>query len=423
MKNKDNLLKIIKKYSADCLPYQDNTLITKGRGCYYWDSDGKKYLDFTSGIFTNSFGHAYFPLVIEGLKQSLKMNNMHGRKTKTEAFFFQELASFMPKDDYRFIPYCDGGYTVDRAINTLLNHFKYQKITIAAFKGGFHGKTLATKLLLSDSKKATFFNNVQLEYPYCYRCPFHQQEGKCKFECVQKVCQALKEKELHVLIFEAVQGSKVVIPPKKFWEKVSNFCHKNNILLFADEILTGGGRTGHFLASFGLYGIIPDIITITKGLGNGQPLSVICERDFLTQNEKSQRMWEHSSTFAKTPYALGISTKILSLLKKKKIFEHVQQMSKILSDGLENLKSLQEVGDVRCVGLMAAVEFVKDKNTKEENIDFGQKVFLKARSFGLELIPAAHIIRIAPPLNIKQKDLIKGIALLKQAITEVEKDK
>ena len=138
--------------------------------------------------------------------------------------------------------------------------------------------------------------------------------------CIRNTCEKLKEKGAKAIIFEVIQGAGIIIPPQGFWQAIADYCQKNNIVTFADEVLTAGGRTGHFLASYGLYSIKPDVITITKGLANGRPLSVICEKQYLTDNQYAKRIGERSSTFASYPVNMAVAAKNLESIRRYDIF-------------------------------------------------------------------------------------------------------
>lgn len=394
--------------------------ITKARGSILRDLNGKKYYDLSSGIFTNSFGHCYWPLVWAAVKQKLLMDNVHGRRTPAELLFYRQLAEYMPENDYRFIPYNDGGYAIDRGLTDIVNHFDGKRIGIGVFRGAFHGKTMATKLIFNETVKPALFNNIQIDFPYCYRCP---KSSSCRnIDCLPDILSQLAQGGVSVLLFEPILGAAgVIIPPEQFWEKIAIFCKSRGILLFADEVLTGGGRTGHFLASSGKYGMTPDIIALTKGLANGHPLSVLCERQYITENEYAARVWERSSTFAAHPMGLAIAAASLGQLKKHNIFTHVRILEDEFGGALTRIKeSCCYVGDVRFIGLMGAIEFVEDRNSKVPFPAFASKVFERCRQNGLEVIPGGHIIRLAPPLNIDEKTLAAAMSLLRRSIQDVK---
>ncbi len=414
----NNILEKIKSYTPEgyC---NDDIVVTSAKGSYYIDINNKKYLDFTSGIFTNTFGHCYPPLINAEIKQIKKCDNIHGRRSIVEGEFYSKLSNFMPLSDYKFIPYNDGGYAIDRGLTDIINYYDKKRIPIGAFRGGFHGKTMATKLTINETAKATFFDNFQIEYPNCYRCPYKKQYPQCKMCCIKETCNKLQEKKAKAIIFEPIQGAGVIIPPQGFWQKIFEYCQKNKIIMFADEVLTGGGRIGSFLASYGHYGITPDIISLTKGLANGRPLSVLCEREYITDNPYAKRPMERSSTFASHPTNLAVASKCLELIEKENILTHVQNMGNILTEELQIIsRKYNDICTSRSIGLMGAIEFVKTQTTKEPDYHLCNMVFNQARKLGLEVILSGNILRIAPPLNISKKDLIKGIKILDKSIKE-----
>lgn len=413
------LIKKFFQYVPEGYCATDDIIVDRGEGSYFYDIEGKKYLDFTSGIFTNTFGHAFPPLIKAEIAQCRKCDNIHGRRSLAELDFYTQLAPYMPSTDYAFIPYNDGGYTVDRGLSDIINYFNKERIAIAAFRGGFHGKTMGTKLTINETAKAALFENFQVDFPNCYRCPWQKKHPQCGLFCVKEICAALKQKKTKAILFEVIQGSGVIIPPQGFWQQIETFCQKANIIMFADEVLTGGGRTGSFLASFGLYGIKPDIISLTKGLANGRPLSVLCEQRKITNNPYAKRKSERSSTFAAHPTNMAVAAESLRCLKQYQILENVQKLGKIFHESLLSLKEqFTPIGDVRSVGLMGAIEFVKTRQDKQPDTTLCNAVFHKARQKGLETILSGHILRLAPPLNITKEELLQGLDILKETLSE-----
>lgn len=420
-RNRD-IINQLKNYIPEGCIQEGDHIPVKGKGCWYQDANGKKYLDFSSGIFTNSFGHGCDGINMAGYRQAELLSNIHGRHSQAELLFFKRLFLHLPADDYKAIPYNDGGYTIDRGITDIINYFNKQRIGIGAFRGGFHGKTQAVKLLINETEKAAFYDNFQIDFPYCYRCPFNKKKDCCNMECAEEACSILKERQAGAIVFEPVQGSGIVIPPKGYWEKMQDFCRSRNILMFADEVLTGGGRVGSYLAST-YFKIVPDMIALTKGLANGKPLSVLLEREYITKNRFAARPLERSSTFAAHPESLAVAAELLNLLDRDNVIENVQVCGKILEQGLIGIaERFGTIGETRCIGLMAAVEFVKDKESRLPFTQMGKLVFQKCRKNGLETIESGHILRLAPPLIISKADLISGLEILEKSIAEAECD-
>ncbi len=383
------------------------------RGCgeRYWDVRGNAYLDWSSGIFTNTFGHDGFSM------PAVSLSNIHGRHALVELEFLKMLFVHLPAADYKAVVYGDGGgYTMDRGLTVLHQYFGKRRVRIAAFAGGFHGKTQATKLLINRTEHAAFFHNCQIPFPNCYRCPWGETQGNCAGRCIAETCNFLEEEHIDVLVFEPVQGSGIIPPPAGYWRELGQFCRERGILLFADEVLTGGGRTGQYLASTA-FGIVPDLLVLTKGLANGLPLSVLLMRDFLVQNPYSTRYLEYSSTFLAVPFLLEAGCQVLEAMEDQDILYRVQRLGPVLGEGLLRLKErFPCIGDVRWVGLMAAVEFVRDRETKEPDPAMGTAVFSQCEAQGLELIPGGHILRMAPALNTTRENLARGLWLLEAGI-------
>ncbi len=406
---------------AGCIRAKDPVPVS-GSGSFYIDAQGKEYLDFSSGIFTNSFGHGCERLNRAGYEQAGRLANIHGRHCVAELTFYRRLSAYLPAKDYKAIPYNDGGYTIDRGLSDVINHYGKQRIGIAAYRNGFHGKTQAVKLLINETRKAALYDNFQIDFPDCYRCPWKKERASCDMECEKEACRKLREKEARALIFEPVQGAGIYVPPPGYWKAMEKFCKEQGILLFADEVLTGGGRTGEYLACTH-FGIVPDLIALTKGLANGKPLSVLLEREYLTKNKYASRPMERASTFAAHPEALAVAGELLLMLKEGDVLSHVKRCGKLLAEGLAELpERFLQVGDARSFGCMAAVEFVRDKTSKEPDPAFSMRVFDRCRENGLETIGGGHILRLAPPLNITKADLLRGLAILAKSIAEIQRE-
>lgn len=415
-----SIMEQLKKYVPQGYLQEQEHVPIRGKGCWYQDANGKKYLDFSSGIFTNTFGHGCERLVRASADQAALLANIHGRHSEAELRFYERLFAYLPVDDYKAIPYNDGGYTIDRGLTDIINYYGKQRIRIGAYRGGFHGKTQAGKLLINETKKAALYDNFQIDFPNCYRCPWNKEKKSCGMICVKEACKMLEEKEARALVFEPVQGSGIVIPPDGYWRKIQDFCKERGILMFADEVLTGGGRTGSYLAST-YFGIVPDMIALTKGLANGKPLSVLLEREFITQNPFAVRPLERSSTFAAHPEALAAAAELLDMLRQDRVLQNVQNCGEILKKKLAELvPGFETIGDARSVGLMAAIEFVTDKESKRPFPQMGKLVAHACRENGLEIIENGHIIRLAPPLMINREELLTGIGKLIKSIESAE---
>lgn len=198
------ILEELKKYLPEGCVTDGEPVPAKGRGCRYLDADEKGYLDFTSGIFTNSLGHGCKPINHAAYMQACRLANIHGRHSEAELSFYQRLFPYLPTSDYKAIPYNDGGYAIDRGLTDIVNFYEKERVGIGAFQNDFHGKTQATKLLINQTEAATFYQNFQIPFPNCYRCPWGHEKGYCEMECAFAACRILEEQKAGALIFEPV---------------------------------------------------------------------------------------------------------------------------------------------------------------------------------------------------------------------------
>ena len=185
-------------------------VVVSGKGSFYQDADGKNFLDFTSGIFTNTFGHGD-----EEIKQTLakvfgSLGNIHGRQWIGAPDFYRRLFRFLPSKDYRVVAYGDGGgYTVDRCLTELFYHFGKKTFNLMTLAGGFHGKTIGNKFAVNPNESCSFFHTHISAPPYCYRCPFGKERTTCRLECATKLEEQLLQTQAQVFMFEPVLGGAV----------------------------------------------------------------------------------------------------------------------------------------------------------------------------------------------------------------------
>lgn len=267
--------KEIAKYIPQADAERITHVVTSGRGGVYTDLDGREYLDFSSGVLTNSFAHGDKELTRIFYNTYSSLANIHGRQWAGVMDFYRRLFPFLPSPDYRAVPYGDGGgYTVDRAEVELYYHFGKRRYRLATFQSGFHGKTQGTKMSLNQEESSAYFQAFSLPPPYCYRCPCGQMRKYCHMECAAAAEYRLAQCGAEAFLFEPILGGAIIVPPDGYWERLQDFCRKNKVLMIADEVLTGGGRSGSVIAG-SAWKLEPDVILLSKGLANGLPLSLM----------------------------------------------------------------------------------------------------------------------------------------------------
>lgn len=412
---KSELAKYIPESEVEALTH----VVDSGKGSFYRDISGRNYLDFSSGVFTNTYGAGDQELNDTLRKIFGVLSNIHGRPWSGALEFYQRLFRLLPSQNYRAVTYGDGGgYSVDRVLYEIYYHFGKTQFNVTTFDGGFHGKTFGAKLAMNPNEECSFFKSHIVSPPYCYRCPFKKQRESCDLACVEAVKEKLLACRTQVFLFEPILGSAVIIPPKDYWRRIEEFCKAHEILMVADEVLVGGGRIGTFLAST-YYEIEPDIIILTKGLANGLPLSIILFKKFLTEHKWSRRKLHYSSTFMSVPALMAVACKVLEKIERDDILANVTSRGEQLFRGMKLLqKKFPVIGDVRGFGLIVAMELVTVDDSP--NSEACRKIFRAAEENGLELIePTNHILRVAPPLNVTSEEISLCLNLLERSFEHV----
>ncbi len=397
--------------------------LERGQGTRLYDTNGKEYLDLSAGVLTNAVGHCH-PHVTEALREQVgRLGNIHDFPCPERLKLIRMLKERLPTHLNRFVFLTTGAEAIEATIRMIVNRYGKEPVTIAAIREGYHGKTLGAKRLIRDAEvgdvpgRGSFRNNAKGTPAYCYRCPVAKTYPGCEIACARETCRNLKKHNARALIFEPVMGARgVIIPPQGYWEEIGQFCKDEGIAAAADEILTGGGRTGEFLASVQL-GITPDIAILAKGIASGFPFAVITARDEVARPPISEQPGEFSATFASHPFSLRAATATLEAMEADKTKENVAERAKELKEQLDELRrEFNEIGDARSIGLLGAIEFVKDQRTKVPDEAHAARVFRLALTEGVKTLYGGCIIRLAPPLNISRDDLKEGLGRLRNAL-------
>ncbi len=388
----------------------------RAKGCFVYDVDGRKYLDFAAGIAVMNIGHTQNE-VAKALQRQAKLG-FHAAfgdfYAELPVKFAETLLSFLPKHFNNVFLSNSGTESIEAAIK--LARWNKRKRYLIAFEHAFHGRTLGS-LSLTKSKKihkegfGPFFPVKHVPFAYPYR-----MGEECSNHCLNKLEKAIKSvnENVSAVFIEPVQGEGgYIVPPKDFIKGVRNICSEYNILLADDEVQAGGFRTGTFLAIEN-FGVLPDIISMSKSIGGGVPLGA-------TIANKSLMKWppsSHSNTFGGNLLACAAGIETLKFLRKKRLGENARRVGRYIIRRLEEMKEKYEIiGDVRGVGLMIGVELVKSRRSKEPAVSEMHEILCDAQGKGLILLPAGEsTIRIAPPLIITEEEADKGLDILESSI-------
>ncbi|MEM2874881.1 MAG: acetyl ornithine aminotransferase family protein [Candidatus Hadarchaeales archaeon] len=402
----------------------------EGWGCYIKDVDGNVILDLTSGMFVMNYGYSHPRLIAAVEKQLRKLTHFAGTDFYYEAQvdLAERLVSMTPgRFNKKVFLSNSGTEAVEAAFKCVRWHTGRPRMI--AFEGGFHGRTMGSLSLTSNVKYSERFAPLVpgvsfMPFPNPYRPPMGWKPSEVSHMCIEYIIRATRDRvpanEVAAVITEPIQGtSGYVIPPPDFYPMLKELCEENGWIFIADEIQTGLGRSGKMFA-IEHWGVVPDIICLAKGLGGGiAPIGATIARESIMDWKPGA----HASTFGGNLVACAAAIEGLKILKEERLVDRVARLGK---KALKRLKEIGEkskiVGDVRGMGFLMAIEFVKSRNTKDYGVDEREMVMQEALKRGLLLFRGGKSsIRIAPNFTIPERDLELGLDILEESIREVER--
>jgi 4-aminobutyrate aminotransferase len=390
------------------------------------DVDGNRFLDFAAGIAVASTGHCHPDVVAAVKRQSERLLHLCATDFYNEdvVTLAEGLARRAPgPGPWRVFFANSGAEVVEAAIK--LARLRTGRPKIVAFYGAFHGRTYGA-LTLTASKPVQRRGYAPLlpevlhtHYAYCYRCPVNRHPDTCKVECLDLLTETMFSTttdpgEIAAVIVEPVQGEGgYVVPHAGFLPRLREVTRQHGILLIADEVQCGMGRTGRMFASEH-FGLEPDIITLAKGIASGMPLGALIARDDIMQWQSGG----HGSTFGGNPVSVAAGLATLRLLEEK-LIANSERVGRVLMTALrDRLGAHAVVGDVRGLGLMIGVEIVRDRFRREPAPELRERILEEAFRRGLLLLGCGRsTIRLAPPLIVDEEDAAMAARILEEAVT------
>jgi 4-aminobutyrate aminotransferase len=402
-----------------------------GKGSEVWDVDGNRFLDFAAGIAVTATGHSH-PEVVKAIQDQaqkfihISSDYYHekwvelGEKFDAIAPFKEDAISFMTNS---------GTESVEAAIK-LARHFT-GRTQFIAFLGAFHGRTMgslaftASKPRYHESFYPLMSGVTHVPFPNPYRPVLKSNPGEDCGETVvryienQILNKLLPEADVAGILVETIQGEGgYVIPASGFYPALRELCDKYQILLIVDEVQSGMGRTGKWWA-IEHFGVEPDIVCVGKGVASGVPLGAIIARRSLVNWEKGS----HGNTYGGNPIACAAALKTIDLIEAS-YMDNAAKIGEYTLDALEEISARHHIiGDVRGLGLMIGVEFVKDRETRQPDKAMRDRVVHLAFEGGLLTLGCGEsTIRIAPALNISHQAINEGLKIFEEAITQAERE-
>lgn len=396
--------------------------IVKAEGVYFWDADGRRYLDFSSQLMNVNIGHQH-PAVVRAIQaQAATLCFAHpGMATEPRGVAGRKIAEVAPGRLNKTF-FCLGGAEANENAIKMARFYTGRHKILARYRS-YHGATHGALALTGDYRRLpaepTMPGVVHMLDPYCYRCPFGWTRQTCHRECIQHIEEVIQyegPEYIAAIIMEGVTGSNgLIVPPDDYWPRVREICDQYGILLISDEVMSGWGRTGTWFAVDN-WQVEPDIITTAKGLTSGYvPLGAVIVSDDIARFFDDKMLY-CGLTYSGHPLACAAAAATIDVYHDEGLLENAQTLGRYLGERLEGLKHAHSsVGDVRYIGLFAALELVTDRTARTPLLDTGAfGAFLRAE--GLFTFIFRNVVFVVPPLCITPEQLDEGLAIIERGL-------
>jgi len=406
-------------------------VIVWGRGATIKDVDGHEFLDFSSGQMCATVGHNH-PGVVEAIQRNMeRVMHLNSTMLSPETIQLAErLANLLPEPLKKSIFLSTGSESNEVALK-LAKH-STGKFEIIALTKSFHGLTLGSgscTYSIGRRGHGPVLPGFALPAPYCYRCPMESSFPGCDFLCLRFGFSQIEAQSIGSLAAclaePIVSAGGIIEPPPGYFPALKSECEKRGILFVLDEAQTAFGRMGAMFA-FEQDGAKPDILTLSKTLGGGIPISAAVTSSEIEDKAK-QGGFYHITSHVSDPLPSAVGLAVLDIIRDENLVEEVKKKGEYLKKGLVSLAKEHEIiGDVRGRGLLIGVEFVRDRQTKEPAEAEGAQITRECMKRGLSVniiqYPgSASVWRMAPPLTVTQEEMDRGLAIIGESIKSVIK--
>jgi adenosylmethionine-8-amino-7-oxononanoate aminotransferase len=423
-------------------------VISHGKGIYLYDSEGKQYIDGSSGAITANIGHGITEIAEAMWNQSKHVSFVYRSQFTSDAAeqLAEKLADYAPGDLDAVFFVNSGSEATETALKIAIQYFQeqgiYTKNKIISRWTSYHGITMGALSMSGHPLRRQRFTELLEDFPaaqapYCYQCPFHETYPGCGVKCavdLESIIQSIGPDQIAAFIAEPVIGASggAIVPPNEYFAKIRAICDKYNILLIADEVMTGMGRTGKMFA-MEHWNVIPDMIALGKGMSAGYtPMAAtIVSNRIMKEIENGSKVIMGGHTFSANPQSAAACLAVMNYIEKNNITQNAAESGEYLLKCLQSLQWKQSlIGDVRGLGLLCGIEFVKNPVTREP-FELSNKITERLISIcfanGLLIYPAVggvtgysgDSVLISPPLTISKEQINTLIDLLDRSITEL----
>ncbi|HLC17897.1 MAG TPA: aspartate aminotransferase family protein [Thermodesulfobacteriota bacterium] len=420
----NEVIKKAERFLTPALVFHTAVVAARAEGIYVEGTDGRRYMDLSAGLATVNVGHCHPEVVRAAKEQTERLIHSGGIfYHRPGAELAEALERITPAGIEMFFFSNSGAEAVEGAVKLARYHTRRQGVI--AFTGGFHGRTSGALALTTSSSRYRKHYHPLLPsvyhspYPYCYRCPMGRSRQECSMECFDYLSLVFKHQidpeEVACVIIEPVLGEGgYVVPPAEFMKRLRELCTEKGVLFIADEVQCGMGRTGRWFACEH-FGVRPDVMTIAKGIASGFPLSAVgSSRDIMG----GWAPGAHGTTFGGNPVSCAASKATINVIEGEKLLENARNVGSYAMDRLAAMRKKHPfIGDVRGLGLMIGVEFVRDDCSPDrERLD---KVIKKCLALGVIIVECGvdkNIARLMPPLTIKESEMSSALDVFEEAL-------
>ncbi|HEV9037197.1 MAG TPA: aminotransferase class III-fold pyridoxal phosphate-dependent enzyme [Puia sp.] len=408
--------------------------VQRAEGVYLYDYDGKRYLDFSSGLMNVNIGHGNQRVTDAVVRQMQEVSYVTPScVTRARGELGKKLAEITPGRLTKTLFTVCGATAIENALKVARLYTGKHKVIARyrAYHGSSYGAMTAggdPRKLQTDAQQAP--GMIHVEDPYCYRCPWNQEMSSCNRECVshiQRIIEFEGPENIAAILMEGESGSSGCIKyPPDYLKKVRALCDRYGILLIADEVMSGFGRTGKWFAC-DVHGVVPDMIATAKGITAGYlPMGALIVSDAIARYFDDRVLWT-GLTYSAHPVACAAAVEVLKIYEDENLIENAARMGRYLDEQAERLRAEHPcIGDFRNTGLLGVFEIVKNRSTKEPMAPFNakpdemavmNKVAARLKEVGMYTFVRWNYLFVAPPLCITRDQIDEGLAMIGDALT------
>jgi taurine--2-oxoglutarate transaminase len=413
----------------------DLPVAVRARGTRFWDAAGNEFLDFTSQLVYANLGHSEPELAQAAARQMELLPAMASMfATEPKAVLARLLSEISPGDLNRSFFSTTGTESVEAALK--IARLATGRTTVITRYRSYHGSTMGSASLTRDPRlwgtQPDPGGTVAALDPYCYRCPFGLKYPSCELRCANHIEDLIQlnggSDHVAAVIVEPITGANgVIVPPDGYMQRLREICTRHGVLLIADEVMVGFGRTGRWFAC-DHWDVVPDIMTVGKGLTNGAiPLAATLVREDLARVFESLPFL-HGHTYSGNTTGCAVAVRAIEIYRERSLIERSRSLGEYLYDQAKWLQQRHpSIGDVRGLGLFVGLELVRNRATREPISPWPQKfpvaetplagVLAACRKSGLFLMMAhPSVLHMAPPLTIERTEIDEAITILDEAL-------